>query len=84
MKKTLPDAADLTRKALFGVDDNWYQTYWCREQTVATSRLPARLVRSAGKWIVTTVWRLAGELASRVRGTGDLSAQPLETARDQL
>ena len=48
-KKTLIDAADVMRAAVFRVDDRWYDAYWYREHSTPKSRLLARFVRSLRK-----------------------------------
>jgi hypothetical protein len=44
MKKTLTDAADVTRKALFGIDSGWYETYWYSGRPDPNPRLLGRVV----------------------------------------
>jgi hypothetical protein len=45
MTKTLIDAADVTRRALYGMDDGWYDAYWCRERPPAKPHLLIRVTR---------------------------------------
>jgi hypothetical protein len=49
MKKTLVDAPDVTKRALFGV--GWYDAYWYDDRPSRMSLRPARLARRFGDMI---------------------------------
>jgi hypothetical protein len=52
MKKgTLIDAADVMRKAVFRIDDGWYDAYWYSERPAAKPRLLSRVIRQLGNAI---------------------------------
>lgn len=46
MKKTLIDAADVTRTVLTQVNEGWYDAYWYGECPTSRPRLLARAVHS--------------------------------------
>jgi hypothetical protein len=50
MKGVMIDATDVTRKALLGIDDRWYEAYWYIGGAETKLRLLARL---AGRLAVT-------------------------------
>jgi len=68
MRETLADSANLTRKALYGIDDGWYDTHWYGERRHALPRLPSRMVN------------LLRGMFSIARG-GHTSASPTEGLR---
>lgn len=45
MKKTMMDAADVTRTVLIRIDEGWYDAYWYGECPTSKPRLLARMVR---------------------------------------
>jgi hypothetical protein len=45
MRKIPIDAASVTRRALYGMDEGWYDAYWCKDRPAAKPRLLSRVVR---------------------------------------
>ena len=65
MKKVRIDTADVTRTALLGFDDTWYDAYWCSERPPARPHLLIRITRRLGIATVTTRARHFGSPARR-------------------
>lgn len=67
MSKTLTDAADVMRKAVFRVDDGWYDAYWYSECPTAKPRLLSlsRVIRQLGDAIDAVHVRALGWPARR-------------------
>ena len=57
MRKTPIDAAGVTRRALYGMDDGWYDAYWCSEHPPAKPNLLMRVIRRLGIAIGAAVAR---------------------------
>jgi hypothetical protein len=57
MRKTPIDAAGVTRRALYGMDDGWYDTYWCGEHPPAKPNRLIIVTRRLGIAIGTAVTR---------------------------
>jgi hypothetical protein len=57
MRKTPTDAAGVTRRALYGMDDGWYDTYWCSEHPLAKPNRLIGVTRRLGIAIGATVAR---------------------------
>lgn len=51
MSKTPIDAASLTRKALYGMDNGWYEAFWYSERPAAKPSLLSRVIRQMGNAI---------------------------------
>ena len=65
MSKTLIDAADVMRKAVFRIDDGWYDAYWYSERPAAKPRLLTRVIRQLGNALGAVRVRPLGWLALR-------------------
>jgi hypothetical protein len=65
MSMTLLDAADVMRKAVFRIDDRWYDTYWFGERSAAKPRLLSRVIRQLGNATAAARVRLPGWPARR-------------------
>ncbi|HSU05501.1 MAG TPA: hypothetical protein VLI93_08005 [Acetobacteraceae bacterium] len=52
------DSDTILRTALFGVNDGWFNTYWCDRQADSKARLVGRVVRRLGSAIRVSARRL--------------------------
>ena len=73
MKKTLIDAADVTRVALTGVGGGWYDDYWLGRPEPK----PRLLTRLLGKAITAARFRRTATPVAQDSSTGVGSAQDL-------
>jgi len=48
MSKTLIDASDVMRKAVFRIDDGWYDVYWLSERPDRKPHILGRVIRQLG------------------------------------